>query len=86
MSAAEADGDGGGGGAAMTTVAVAVKSSRGKGSRRAVRWAVEKLMWKADNIVLLHVMPTVTAIPTPCMCTLVSCIPFLLILEFYFVE
>lgn len=54
-----------GGGAPLTTVAVAVKSSRGKGGRRAVRWAAEKLMWKADRVVLVHVMPTVTTIPTP---------------------
>ncbi|XVF35067.1 hypothetical protein REPUB_Repub18cG0113000 [Reevesia pubescens] len=49
----------------MTTVAVAVKggASGGSGSRRAVRWAVENL--KADRFVLVHVMPTVTFVPTP---------------------
>ncbi|XP_022754851.1 U-box domain-containing protein 34-like isoform X2 [Durio zibethinus] len=49
----------------MTTVAVAVKggTAGGSGSRRAVRWAVENL--KADRVVLVHVMPTVTSVPTP---------------------
>lgn len=63
----EAEEGGGGGGAETSTVAVAVavKSSRGKGSRRAVRWAVEKTIWKAEPIVLVHVMPPVTSIPTP---------------------
>ena len=64
---AEERGGGGGGGAETSTVAVAVKSSRGKGSRRAVRWAVEKMIWKAEPIVLVHVIPPVTSIPTPCM-------------------
>ncbi|CDP03134.1 unnamed protein product [Coffea canephora] len=66
---AEERGGGGGGGAETSTVAVAVavavKSSRGKGSRRAVRWAVEKMIWKAEPIVLVHVIPPVTSIPTP---------------------
>ncbi|XVF48961.1 hypothetical protein PTKIN_Ptkin03bG0230100 [Pterospermum kingtungense] len=49
----------------MTTVAVAVKggASGGRGSRRAVRWVVENM--KADHFVLVHVMPTVTHVPTP---------------------
>lgn len=49
----------------MTIVAVAVKggASGGSGSQRAVRWAVENL--KADRFVLVHVMPTVTYVPTP---------------------
>lgn len=46
----------------LTTVAIAIKS--GSGSRRAVRWAVENL--KADRFVLVHVMPAITSIPTPC--------------------
>ncbi|KAL6507209.1 hypothetical protein OROHE_022108 [Orobanche hederae] len=50
----------------MTTAAVAVKSADGRGSRPAVRWAVENLMHKADRLVLVHVMPTVTSVPTPC--------------------
>ncbi|KAL8503003.1 hypothetical protein ACS0TY_021938 [Phlomoides rotata] len=49
----------------MATVAVAVKSAEGRGSRRAVQWAVENLMHKADCLVLVHVMPTITAVPTP---------------------
>lgn len=53
----------------LTTVAVAVKGGRGgdggRGSRRAVRWAAENLMPKADRIVLIHVMPAITTIPTP---------------------
>ncbi|CAK9177127.1 unnamed protein product [Ilex paraguariensis] len=51
--------------AEITTLAVAVKSIGGKGSRRAVRWAVEKLMPRADRFVLIHVIPTITSIPTP---------------------
>lgn len=52
--------------AAMVNVAVAVKSAEGRGSQRAVRWAIEKLLPKAHRFFLIHVMPTVTAIPTPC--------------------
>ncbi|KAL6507177.1 hypothetical protein OROHE_022076 [Orobanche hederae] len=51
----------------MTTAAVAVKSADGRGSQRAVRWAVENLMHKADRLVLVHVMPTITSVPTPVM-------------------
>ncbi|GMN20566.1 hypothetical protein TIFTF001_048772, partial [Ficus carica] len=51
------------------TVAVAVKGdtvgSGGNGSRRAVRWAVENLMPRADRFVLVHVIPKITSIPTP---------------------
>ncbi|KAL2534309.1 U-box domain-containing protein kinase family protein [Abeliophyllum distichum] len=47
------------------TVAVAVKRAEGKGSQRAVRWAVENLIPKADRFVLVHVMPTINSIPTP---------------------
>ncbi|KAH7850735.1 hypothetical protein Vadar_002226 [Vaccinium darrowii] len=54
---------------APSTVAVAIKSGKGhrggNGSRRAVRWAVENLMPKADRFVLVHVMPAkITSIPT----------------------
>ncbi|XP_009604175.1 U-box domain-containing protein 34-like isoform X1 [Nicotiana tomentosiformis] len=63
------DGDGNGAppstAAAMVNVAVAVKSAEGKGSQRAVRWAVEKLLPKAHRFFLIHVMPTITAITTP---------------------
>lgn len=52
------------------TVAVAVKGSNGgqvgNGSRRAVWWAAENLMPYADRFVLIHVMPRITSIPTPC--------------------
>ena len=55
----------------MTTVAVAVNGvaggDGGRGSRRAVRWAVENLMPTADRFVLVHVMAKITSIPTPCM-------------------
>lgn len=57
----------GGGAPAMATVAVAVKSAEGRGSQRAVRWAAENLMQKTDRLVLVHVMPTITSVPTPCM-------------------
>ncbi|KAI3447165.1 hypothetical protein Pfo_003830 [Paulownia fortunei] len=55
----------GGGATVMATVAVAVKSAEGRGSQRALRWAVENLMHKADSLVLVHVMPTITSVPTP---------------------
>ncbi|KAK9274648.1 hypothetical protein L1049_021899 [Liquidambar formosana] len=55
--------------AELSSVAVAVKGGGGgfggKGSRRAVRWAVENLMPKADRFILIHVIPTITSIPTP---------------------
>lgn len=53
----------------MTSVAVAVNGAvggeGGKGSRLAVRWALENLVPKADRVVLVHVMPKITSIPTP---------------------
>ncbi|XP_031255691.1 U-box domain-containing protein 34 [Pistacia vera] len=59
----------GGASAEMKSVAVAVNvgegSGGGNGSRRAVRWAVENLMNKADRFILVHVMPPITSIPTP---------------------
>ncbi|KAK4368630.1 hypothetical protein RND71_012422 [Anisodus tanguticus] len=55
------DGDG----RPMVDVAVAVKSGEGKGSQRAVRWAIEKLLPKVHRFFLIHVMPTITSIPTP---------------------
>lgn len=57
---------------AMTSVAVAIKGNvgghnGGKGSRRALRWAAESLIPKANRVILVHVMPRITSIPTPCM-------------------
>ncbi|VVA10305.1 PREDICTED: U-box [Prunus dulcis] len=49
----------------MTLVAVAVKGGGSSGSRRAVNWAVENLIPKADRFVLVHVIPKITSIPTP---------------------
>uniref|UniRef100_A0A803MRM2 Serine/threonine-protein kinase n=1 Tax=Chenopodium quinoa TaxID=63459 RepID=A0A803MRM2_CHEQI len=52
----------------MTTIAVAVDiggNGGGNGSKRAVKWAVENLLSQADHFVLVHVMPTITHIPTP---------------------
>ncbi|XP_028753561.1 U-box domain-containing protein 34 [Neltuma alba] len=51
----------------MRSVAVAVNggSSAGRGSRRAVQWAVENLMPQADRFILVHVMPRIASIPTP---------------------
>ncbi|KAL2945212.1 U-box domain-containing protein 34 [Bienertia sinuspersici] len=52
----------------MTTVAVAVNvggNSRGNGSKRAVKWAIENLYSQSNHFVLVHVMPTITHIPTP---------------------
>lgn len=51
-------------------VAVAVKGMigdklGGAGSRRAVRWAVDNLLPKAYRFMLVHVIPTITSIPTP---------------------
>ncbi|XP_060189084.1 U-box domain-containing protein 34 isoform X2 [Lycium barbarum] len=52
-------------GDAMVNVGVAVKSIEGKGSQRAVRWGIDKLLPKANRFYLIHVMPTLTSIPTP---------------------
>ncbi|XP_047945116.1 U-box domain-containing protein 34 isoform X1 [Salvia hispanica] len=49
----------------MTTVAVAVKSSDGRGSQRALRWAMENLMHTSDRLLLVRVMPTITCVPSP---------------------
>ncbi|KAF7806759.1 U-box domain-containing protein 34 [Senna tora] len=51
----------------MRSVAVAVNggSGAGKGSRRAVQWAVQNLMPQADRFILVHVIPIITSIPTP---------------------
>ncbi|OWM83087.1 hypothetical protein CDL15_Pgr011769 [Punica granatum] len=57
--------------APLNAIAVAVKgdlggfSAGGKASRRAVRWAAENLLPAADRLVLVHVMPKITSIPTP---------------------
>ncbi|GAB4837986.1 hypothetical protein Ancab_027513 [Ancistrocladus abbreviatus] len=53
----------------MTTVAVAVTgvgSGRGNGSKRAVRWALANLLPQShDRLILVHVIPSITHIPTP---------------------
>ncbi|CAN8253059.1 unnamed protein product [Cochlearia groenlandica] len=59
-----------GGSPSYSTIAVAVKGSVGDGvggaaSRRALRWAVENLLPRIDRLVLVHVMPIVTTIPSP---------------------
>ncbi|CAH8381628.1 unnamed protein product [Eruca vesicaria subsp. sativa] len=53
-----------------SSISVAVKASigdtiGGAASRRAVRWAVDNLLPHIDRLVLVHVMPTVTTIPSP---------------------
>ncbi|XP_056850439.1 U-box domain-containing protein 34 isoform X3 [Raphanus sativus] len=53
-----------------SSISVAVKGSigdtvGGAASRRAVRWAVDNLLPHIDRLVLVHVMPTVTTIPSP---------------------
>ncbi|KAH8505388.1 hypothetical protein H0E87_012589 [Populus deltoides] len=53
----------------MTVVAVAVTGSDGvggRGSRRAVRWAAENLSAKAKRLTLVHIVPRITCIPSPC--------------------
>lgn len=60
-----------GGAPAYSSVSVAVKGSvgdavGGAASRRALRWAVENFLPKIDRLVLVHVMPAVTSIPSPC--------------------
>ncbi|XP_065849433.1 U-box domain-containing protein 34 [Euphorbia lathyris] len=54
----------------MTSVAVAVAVNggdrvSGKGSRRAVRWAVDNLLPEAERFILVHVIPSITSVPTP---------------------
>lgn len=56
--------------ATKDSVAVAVRGDSdgggGKGSRRAVLWAMDNLMHEANRFVLVHVMPKIVSIPTPC--------------------
>ncbi|CAE6244710.1 unnamed protein product [Arabidopsis arenosa] len=59
-----------GGAPSYTSVSVAVKGSvgdsvGGTASRRALRWTIENFLPKIDRLVLVHVMPTVTTIPSP---------------------
>ncbi|KAJ9183791.1 hypothetical protein P3X46_007601 [Hevea brasiliensis] len=52
----------------MTSVVVAVNGGEGvggRGSRRAVKWAVENLFPKTHRFILVHVIPAITFIPTP---------------------
>lgn len=53
-----------------TPVAIAVYGAEGgtggKGSHRAVKWAVENLLPQAQKFLLVHVVPPITSIPTPC--------------------
>ncbi|KAG8657063.1 hypothetical protein MANES_03G036500v8 [Manihot esculenta] len=52
----------------MTSVAVAVNGGEGvggRGSRRAVKWAVENLLPQTQRFILVHVIPAITFIPTP---------------------
>ncbi|XP_075517568.1 LOW QUALITY PROTEIN: U-box domain-containing protein 34 [Primulina tabacum] len=58
-------GGGGWSGCAPDTIAVAVKRAEGRGSQRAVRWAVQNLVTEADCLLLVHVMPTITSVPNP---------------------
>lgn len=60
-----------GGAPSYSSISVAVKGSvgdavGGTASRRALRWTIENLLPKLDRLVLVHVMPTVTSIPSPC--------------------
>jgi hypothetical protein len=59
-----------GGAPSYSSVSVAVKGSvgdavGGTASRRALRWTIENFLPKIDRLVLVHVMPTVTTIPSP---------------------
>ncbi|KAL1217438.1 U-box domain-containing protein 34 [Cardamine amara subsp. amara] len=59
-----------GGAPSYSSVSIAVKGSigdavGGTASRRALRWAVENFLPKIDRLVLVHVMPTITTIPSP---------------------
>lgn len=49
------------------SVAVAVSGGSGaaKGSRRALQWAMENVVPQADRLILVHVIPKITSIPTP---------------------
>jgi hypothetical protein len=46
-------------------VAVAVRGD-GRGSRRAARWAAANLPPAAGRVVLVHVIPPLAFVPTPC--------------------
>ncbi|OIW18729.1 hypothetical protein TanjilG_13481 [Lupinus angustifolius] len=54
-----------GGGLRTLAVAVTSGSGTGRGSCRAVDWAVENLLPQADRFILVHVIPAITSIPTP---------------------
>ncbi|KFK27262.1 hypothetical protein AALP_AA8G359100 [Arabis alpina] len=59
-----------GGAPSYSSVAVAVKGSigdavGGAASRRALRWAVENFLPNIDRLVLVHVIPAITTIPSP---------------------
>ncbi|KAK2412442.1 U-box domain-containing protein kinase family protein [Trifolium repens] len=49
------------------SVAVAVSGGSGaaKGSRRALQWAMENVVPQADRLILVHVIPKITSIPSP---------------------
>ncbi|XP_045815482.1 U-box domain-containing protein 34-like [Trifolium pratense] len=49
------------------SVAVAVSGGSGaaKGSRRALQWAMENVVPQADRLILVHVIPRITSIPSP---------------------
>lgn len=46
-------------------VAVAVRGD-GRGSRRAARWAAANLAPAAGRVALVHVIPPLAFVPTPC--------------------
>lgn len=55
------------GAATSSCVAVAVVGCRDKNSEHAVKWALDKLVMKGEGLRLIHVRPSIKAVPTPSM-------------------
>lgn len=51
--------------AASSCVAVAVVGCRDKNSKHAVKWALDRLVMQGDLLRLIHVRPSIKAVPTP---------------------
>ncbi|GAY37313.1 hypothetical protein CUMW_028120 [Citrus unshiu] len=64
--------------------AVAVAIDKDKGSQYALRWAVDHLLSRGQNLTLLHVKQRVSSVPNPCRSFSLSSSPLLLLLLFFF--
>lgn len=60
--------------------AVAVAIDKDKGSQYALRWAVDHLLSRGQNLTLLHVKQRVSSVPNPCKSFSLSSSPLLLVI------